>query len=157
METIELWGECGDFAITPRLWRTILSVAQHYGWEPTGTLPPDPDYVDEQLVELCDRVFWDGRYYPGCLQRIIEWDAQALAAALYTVRPQENYFKTSAAGTISVLDDGRTQFTPTADGKHRYLIFDPDQKDRILQAYVELASTKQVPRAPRFRPPQKKQ
>jgi len=82
METIELWGECGDFAITPRLWRTILSVAQYYGWEPTGTLPPDPDYVDEQLVELCDRVFWDGRYYPGCLQRIIERDAQALAAAL---------------------------------------------------------------------------
>jgi hypothetical protein len=83
--------------------------------------------------------------------------SQSMAAALYTVRPQENYFKASAAGTIAVLDDGSTEFKVGGDGKHRYLIFDPAQKDRIAQAYVELASTKPVPRAPRFRPPQKKQ
>ena len=34
-------------------------------------------------------------------------------------------------GTITVLDDGRTRFTPAADGKHRYVIVDPAQKERI--------------------------
>ena len=51
--------------------------------------------------------------------------AAALAAVLYAVHPDDGYFKLSDPGTISVLDDGRTRFTPAADGKHRYLIVDP--------------------------------
>jgi hypothetical protein len=50
------------------------------------------------------------------------WD---MTAVLYAGRPQENYFKLSGAGTISVLDDGRTKFTPSAEGRHRYLITGP--------------------------------
>jgi hypothetical protein len=80
----------------------------------------------------------------------------AAAAALYAVRPKEGYFKLSDTGTISVQEDGRTKLTPGA-GKQQYLIADAGQKDRILQVMVETASTKPVPRAPRFRPPQKKQ
>jgi len=76
---------------------------------------------------------------------------------LYAVRSDAGYFRLSEAGTIHVLDDGRTRFQPSAGGKHRYLIADPEQKDKILQAYTELASTKPVPRAPRFRGAQKKQ
>src|SRR2546422_413329 len=45
----------------------------------------------------------------------------ALAAALYAVRPNENYFKVSDPGTITVSDDGATHFTPAANGRHRYL------------------------------------
>jgi hypothetical protein len=82
-----------------------------------------------------------------------EASTTALAAALHAVRPQEKYFKLSEPGTISVLDDGRTRFTPSASGKHQYLIPDPAQKEKILAAYVELASTKQVARPQRFRPP----
>ena len=78
------------------------------------------------------------------------WD---LAAVLYAVRPNENYFKLSAPGVIKVGDDGRTQFTPSADGTHRYLIADPAQKDKLLKTYIELVSAKPVPRAPRFRRP----
>jgi hypothetical protein len=48
----------------------------------------------------------------------------ALAAALYAVRPDQGYFKLT----------GRT------------LSFDPGQKERVVQAYVELAATKPVPR-----------
>lgn len=48
----------------------------------------------------------------------------ALAAALYAVRPDQGYFK-------------------LAD---RTLAFDPAQKERVVQAYVELAATKPVPR-----------
>jgi len=82
--------------------------------------------------------------------------ATAMAAGLYAVRPQENYFKVSAPGTLTVGDDGKLKHTP-GNGKHTTLVLDPSQKERIQQAYVELASTKPVPRAQRQRPPQKKQ
>ena len=89
--------------------------------------------------------------------RTMPYDAPAgaLAATLYAVRPQEGYFKLSEPGTIAVLDDGRTRFTTSAGGRHRYLIVDPAQKDRVTRAYVELASAKPVPRT-RFRPQPKK-
>jgi hypothetical protein len=83
--------------------------------------------------------------------------AVAMAAALYAVRPQETYVKLSDPGAYTVADDGRMRFAPAPNGKHRSLTFDPAQKDKIQQIYAETASTKPVPRAQRFRPPQKKQ
>jgi inosine-uridine nucleoside N-ribohydrolase len=87
------------------------------------------------------------------------YDAQTwdMSAVLYAVRPQEGYFKLSGPGTIGVLDDGSTKFTPSPEGRHRYLIFDPAQKERIIKTYTEIASAKPVPRQPRFRPQQKAQ
>jgi inosine-uridine nucleoside N-ribohydrolase len=81
----------------------------------------------------------------------------AMNSALYAVRPREGYFKVSDAGTISVLDDGRTRFTASANGKHRYLIFDPSQKERILKAYTEIASAKPVLRPQRIPLPKQEQ
>ncbi len=83
------------------------------------------------------------------------WD---MAAALYAGRPREGYFKLSSTGTIVVEDEGRTSFRESPKGKHQYLILDHEQKDRILKAYVELASAKPVP-PKRFRPadPQQEQ
>jgi hypothetical protein len=81
----------------------------------------------------------------------------AMTAMLYAVRPKEGYFKLSDAGTIGVTEDGHARFTPGADGKHQQLIFDPEQKDRIIKAYTELVSAKPVPRQPRFRPDKKKE
>ena len=81
--------------------------------------------------------------------------APSMAAVLYAVRP-DGYFKLSAPGTIGVLEDGRTRFTPGADGRHRYLVIDPAEKERVLRAYVELASAKPVPRQFGRRPNQKK-
>lgn len=80
----------------------------------------------------------------------------AMVAGLYAVRPNAGYFKLSEPGTVQVLDDGRLRFQAAAGGKHRYLIANLEAKDKILQAYTELASTKPVPRAPRFRGIQKK-
>jgi hypothetical protein len=82
------------------------------------------------------------------------WD---MTAVLYAVRPQEGYFRLSSPGAISVLDDGRTRFTPAPEGKHRYLILDPTQKERIVKTYTEIASAKPVQRAPRFRRKQEDQ
>ncbi len=77
--------------------------------------------------------------------------AGAMAAALQAGRPKEGYFKLSDMGTVAVQDDGRTTFAP-GSGKHQYLIADPAQKDKVIQAYVDLASAKPVfPQ--RFRPP----
>jgi len=80
------------------------------------------------------------------------WD---MAAVLYGVRPEEGYFKLSDPGTIRVMDDGRTTFTPSAGGKQRYLIVAPEQRERIVKTYTEIASAKPVPRTPRFRQQQK--
>lgn len=72
--------------------------------------------------------------------------APALAALLYAAQPEGDYFKLSAPGTISVLDDGRTVFTPGAEGKHRYLIADPAQKDRVTKYYTDMVSAPPAPR-----------
>jgi hypothetical protein len=71
--------------------------------------------------------------------------AQAMAAVLYAANQKEDYFKMSEPGTIEVPDDGRTRFSPSAAGKHRYLIADPAQKDRVVKAFTELASAKPAP------------
>src|ERR1039457_3223386 len=91
--------------------------------------------------------------------RAMSYDAPAvgLATALYAVRPQENYFQLSGPGTVTVATDGRIRLAPAPAGKHRTLIADPAQKDRIQQIYAETTSTKPVGRAQRFRPPPKKQ
>jgi hypothetical protein len=70
---------------------------------------------------------------------------RAMAAVLYAAEPDENYFKLSEPGTVRIMDDGRTQFTPGAGGKHRYLIANPAQKDRVIEAYVKLASAQPPP------------
>ncbi|MGH9852039.1 MAG: hypothetical protein ACREBD_19560, partial [Blastocatellia bacterium] len=71
---------------------------------------------------------------------------------LQAVRSQANYFKLSEPGTIRILDDGSAQFTPTPEGKHRYLTLDPAQQEPVLKTFIELASAKPVPRQPRRRP-----
>jgi len=70
------------------------------------------------------------------------WD---LTAALYAVRPDAGYFSLSPNGTVRVDDKGYTHFTPSAEGKHRYLILSEEQKARTLEAMILLASQ---PRAP---------
>jgi Inosine-uridine preferring nucleoside hydrolase len=95
--------------------------------------------------------------YRACKPMPYDAPTSAMAATLYPIRPQENYFKLSEPGTISVLDDGRTKFTPSPDGKHRYLILDPEQKERVIKTYIELASAKPVQKQPRFRRQQQQQ
>jgi hypothetical protein len=71
--------------------------------------------------------------------------APALAALLHAVKSGENFFKLSEPGTIGVLDDGSLRFAPAPAGKHRYLIADPAQKERVLSAYTALVSAKPRP------------
>jgi hypothetical protein len=71
--------------------------------------------------------------------------APALAAMLYAVKSSDNFFKLSEPGTISVLDDGSLRFAPTPTGKHRYLIADSAQKERVLTTYTALVSARPRP------------
>ena len=80
----------------------------------------------------------------------------ALTASLYAARPKEGYFKLSSPGKISVDADGRTTFAASEKGNHQYLIVDPAQRDKIMLAYIDLASAKPVAQQ-RFRPPDAKQ
>jgi len=77
--------------------------------------------------------------------------ASALAAVLHAAHPEDGYFTLSDPGTIDVLDDGRTRFTPGADGKHRYLIVDPAQKERVTTLYTAMVSAVPAPRPVRGR------
>lgn len=66
------------------------------------------------------------------------WD---LTSVLYGVRPN-GYFNVSGPGTIQVGADGTTKFNPDANGKHRYLILDSAQKQKVMAALIELSSQK---------------
>jgi cytochrome c553 len=72
--------------------------------------------------------------------------SRALAAVLHAVSPGENYFELSEPGTITILDDGRTRFTPSANGRHRHLIARPGEKERVLKVYVDTVSSQPPPR-----------
>jgi len=74
------------------------------------------------------------------------WD---VLAVLQAARPGEKYFKLSEPGVVQIADTGESKFTAKPGGRHRHLIFDPAQKDRVTQALVELASAKPVVRMPR--------
>jgi len=65
------------------------------------------------------------------------WD---LTSVLYGVRPDRNYFNLSAPGKVTVDEKGQTHFAEAADGRHRYLILDPSQKPRTLEALILLAT-----------------
>lgn len=90
--------------------------------------------------------------------------ASALAATLLAVHPDAGHFGLSDPGTISVSDDGRTTFTVTAGGPHRYATVDPAQAARVIQVYTETVTARPAPRPgrrggppPAQQPPQQQQ
>jgi inosine-uridine nucleoside N-ribohydrolase len=126
-------------------WPTpIVAVGREIGEQvlyPTGTI--EKDFAWNPNHPVADAVH---AFKPGAFDS----PTMSMAAVLYGSRPQETYFKVSEPGTIQVQDDGRTKFTPSASGKHKYLIADPAQHDRILKVYMEIASAKPVPRPVRI-------
>lgn len=75
-----------------------------------------------------------------------------MAGALYAVQPDKNFFQLSETGSIVVGDDGRLSFSAAPAGKVRSLIADPAQKEKVIDAYVELASAKPAVPQQRARP-----
>jgi hypothetical protein len=75
-----------------------------------------------------------------------------LAAVLFAIRPQENYFTVSEPGTVTLDTAGKPSLARNAAGKHRLVTSNPAHQGKLLKAYIDLASAKPVPRQ-RFRPP----
>lgn len=65
------------------------------------------------------------------------WD---LTSVLYAVRPERDYFAVSDAGKITVDATGKTQFAAVSGGKHFVISATLEQKARVLEAMIELAS-----------------
>lgn len=65
------------------------------------------------------------------------WD---LTSVLYAVHPDRGYFNLSTRGTVEVLDDGFTRFSPKQDGRDRFLKLNDDQMARTREALVQLSS-----------------
>jgi purine nucleosidase len=65
------------------------------------------------------------------------WD---LTSVLYAILPDRGYFDVSPRGRVTVEPDGFTHFEQGQDGKHQYLILRPEQRPRVLEALVQLAS-----------------
>lgn len=65
------------------------------------------------------------------------WDLTSVLDAVY---PDRGYFDLSPPGSVIVEPDGSTHFAPDPNGRHRYLILRPEQKDRVIEAEVQLAS-----------------
>jgi len=142
-----------DLAAARRLfadWPTPIIAA---GQEVGAVLPFPGSSIEKDFAWAPDHPVVDA--YRAFQTMPYDAPAPAMAAMLYAVHP-DGYFKLSDPGTISVLEDGRTKFTPTAEGRHRYLVVDPAGKAKVIQTYVEMASAKPTVRAPRFRGGQKK-
>jgi hypothetical protein len=69
-----------------------------------------------------------------------------LATALYATSSDGGYFKLSEPGEIAIDGAGVASFTLGGHGRHRHLIFDPEQKQNVLDAYVKLVSSEPPPR-----------
>jgi hypothetical protein len=59
LDSVSLWGECGEFCMPGRIWLCALGLARHYGWAPRGALLPEPGIMDARPE------FLDGCYYPS--------------------------------------------------------------------------------------------
>jgi hypothetical protein len=109
-------------------------------------------------AKLEEGLAWTGAHPVAVACRALGATAQdsptaALSAVLHAVHPDAGDFRLSDAGTIGVLDDGRTRFTPSASGRHRYLILDAAQRSRLLASYMSLVGAQPAPRPVRRPPP----
>jgi hypothetical protein len=83
---LSIYASCGEFGVPARAWRLMLALAQHYGWQPQGTAPPDELAIDAGIWRGAPSD-WDGRYFPAYGQNVTEADAAELAAALEQALP----------------------------------------------------------------------
>jgi hypothetical protein len=83
---------------------------------------------------------------------VYDFPSYDLAGVLHAVHPDKGFFQLSEAGAVTVAEDGRMKFT-TGVGKVRSLLVDPAQKDKVVQAFVEIAGAKPPAPQQRFRPP----
>jgi inosine-uridine nucleoside N-ribohydrolase len=98
---------------------------------PAVSIENDFGYVEHHPVADAYRAYKDMPYDRP------SWD---LTSVLYAVRPERGYFNLSPRGAIRVDGAGFTRFTPSENGKHRFLILTGEQRVRVTEALAQLAS-----------------
>jgi hypothetical protein len=80
----------GYFDMNRSNWEYCLKTAYRYGWEPLGTVAPDPAFLKELYGPVCegcqepDYSEWAGGYFYNDWQIIVtDDDARAIAEALH--------------------------------------------------------------------------
>ena len=72
------------------------------------------------------------------------WD---LTSVLEAVFPERDYFELSGTGNVTIEDDGFVAFTPSGEGRDRFLILAPEKRSRVVEALTLLTSQPPVRRA----------
>lgn len=98
---------------------------------PAHSVENDFEYVEHHPLKEAYQL-----YMPTPHERPT-WD---LTSVLWAVRPDYGYFALSVPGRAEVDGEGRTEFKPSPDGPHRYLIADDKQVVRTREALAMLAS-----------------
>jgi hypothetical protein len=68
--------------------------------------------------------------------------APAMAAVLYAVHPDDNYFKLSEPGVIRVSSGGGVGFASDPQGRHRQLLVNSEMREQVIRAYRQTTNTK---------------
>ncbi|QDU41189.1 Inosine-uridine preferring nucleoside hydrolase [Maioricimonas rarisocia] len=98
---------------------------------PSESILKDYDYVEHHPLAEAYHL-----YIPPPHNRPT-WD---LTSVLYGIRPDRGYFDLSPEGRVTIDDKGVTTFEAQEGGPHRYLIASPEQKIRVTEVQVQLAS-----------------
>lgn len=97
---------------------------------PAESIEREFAYVDWHPVAVSYRAYHQMPYNRPT------WDLTAVLAA---IRPKHRYFGTSPQGKVHVEKNGTTRFEK-GTGDRRYLLLDPAQRGRVLEALTLLAS-----------------
>jgi len=98
---------------------------------PAASIKNDFGYVTHHPIHDAYKLYRDMPYDRQT------WD---LTSVLYAVRPDRGYFGLSEPGSIHIDDQDITRFTPSGNGKHRYLTVDAHQITRVREALIQLTS-----------------
>ena len=71
------------------------------------------------------------------------WD---LTSVLQAIFPDRQYFDLSDRGKVTIAQDGFMSFTPSPEGRDRYLVLPKNRRSRVIEALTQMTS----------QPPQKK-
>lgn len=97
------------------------SIENDFNWTP---LHPVVVAYNQYLPMPYDRPTWD------------------LTSVLYAVEGNEDYFNMSLPGTISVDENGYTQYVEDPNGQHQYLKVTPEQAEKIKERFIEIITAK---------------
>ena len=119
---------------TPVIWSGFeIGIAAAY---PHESIARDFGYVSHHIVREAYLL------HSGPTHNRPTWD---LTSVLYAVRPDRGYFGLSQRGSVRVEGDGFTTFTPSENGRDRFLTMTETQAAQVKEALVWLTS--QPPRS----------